>query len=294
MSDIRRENQAKRLAQQAENPRKPWIDGVVAVLSVASGLGAAYHLAKIEWAIPFGVVFLVCMTFLIGEIPWLRHGFGRGRRIGLQLAFVVMVVVASYSSVRAEYKKQHAALTLGILEPMSKPAATKPMLEIGDAGYMIDMSKVSTDEGIRFLQEERLKVEVQNGLTLISTIIRDKDDKVLVKVEKNHWEVAAPPLTMDKNYTKDTLEVKDARDRVVFKIRILPDHVQVEGEWRDDTGFGVRMAAPSRGMTRQGGMGISILRPRSEDPQGTGDALGRIEPIFQYPSSEHWGELIWK
>jgi hypothetical protein len=157
---------------------------------------------------------------------------------------------------------------------------------------MIDMSVVSPEQGIRFLQDEHLKIEVQDGVPLITTIIRDRDAKVLVKIEKNHWEVSGPPLTMDKNYTKDTLEVKDARDRVVFRARLLPDHVQVEGEWRDDTGYGVRMAAPEPGMpVRQGGMGISFLRPRSVDPQGIGDAVGRIFPIFLYPSSEHWGEF---
>jgi hypothetical protein len=298
MSNIRRENQARRL-DKAENPRKPWIDGGVIVLGIASGIGTAYHLSKIEWAIPFGVVCLACMTFLGGEIPPIRR-IRTLPRILLQIAFVVAVVVFSYSPVRAEYKKQHAALTSGIVKLESsiwrcprvpKGTATKPMLEIGDTGYMIDMSKIGDDQGVRLLQDEHLKIEVKDGVILVSTIIRDRDDKVLVKIEQNNWLASSPPLTFDKNYTGDTLEVKDARDRVVFHMRLLPDRVQVEGEWRDDTGYGVRIAKPDRGMP-PGGMGIAFLQPRSKDPKGIADAFGRIQPMFKYPSSEHWGEFV--
>lgn len=275
--------------------RKLWKAGAIAVVLTLIGLVAAYHYLKIEIAaVVFGLAILI-LGFLFPEIPIVEHYLPRFlHRLGLGLSMSVLIMAACYPIYDSERGKQHSALTIGFLIPMSAGTATKLIIEVGDAGYTIDMSKASEAAEIRFLQDEHLRLEVENGVPLVSTIIRDRDDKVLVKVEKNHWEVSGPPLTMDKNYTQDTLEVKDARDRVVFYVRILPDRAQIEGEWRDDTGFGVRMSAPEPGMVRQGGMGLSFLRPRSVDPQGIGDAVGRIQPKFLYPSAEHWGELATK
>jgi len=62
---------------EAEKPRKPWIDAGVAVIGIASGFVGAFLLARIEWAILSGVICLICVTFLIGEIPWTRHKLHR-------------------------------------------------------------------------------------------------------------------------------------------------------------------------------------------------------------------------
>ena len=297
MSDLRKQRQAKRLDRAARSrvgkaTKKLKVPAAITILTVAIGLGANYRLSKIEWAAGFWLISLVSFTYLAGKFPWVDYKLSKRWRLIFQFVLAIAVLGFLYLPVRGEYQKQHAALMTGVLEPLSRGVATKPTIEVGDAGYMIDMSTASPNEGIRLLQDEHLRIEVQDGVPLISTIIRDRDSKVLLKIERNHWEVSPPPLTMDKNYTNDRLEVKDLRDRVVFRARVLPDRVQVEGEWRDDTGFGVRISAPEPGMVRQGGMGISLLRPRSLDPQGIGDALGRIPPAFRYPSSEHWGELI--
>jgi hypothetical protein len=88
----------------------------------------------------------------------------------------------------------------------------------------------------------------------------------------------------DKNYTGDTLEVRDGRDKIVLKVRILPDRVQLEGEWHNEQGVGVRLAQTHAPLI-EGGAQIIPLQSFDDDPAIT------ITPIFKYPSSEHFGEL---
>ena len=100
MSDLRRENQEKRLVKEifklSENPRKPWIDGVVAVVGISSGLVGAYHFPKIELAIPFGLICLISVAFLLGEIPWVRRHMKLHTRLPLQSAFVVLAAAPAF------------------------------------------------------------------------------------------------------------------------------------------------------------------------------------------------------
>lgn len=115
MSELRRQKQAER-ASQGTSPKKPRIDAAIIVLGIATGLAAAYHLTKVEWAIPFGVICLLCIVYLIGEIPGVRK-LVLPRRLAVQLACLILIAAVSYPTVTAEYSRQHAALNSGLLEP---------------------------------------------------------------------------------------------------------------------------------------------------------------------------------
>jgi hypothetical protein len=69
----------------------------------------------------------------------------------------------------------------------------------------------------------------------------------------------------DKNYTDDSLEVKDGRGRVVLQVRMLPDRVEFQAEYPDgDTGL-------------------------LED--GFYSKEDGITPMFKYPSSDYWRDF---
>jgi hypothetical protein len=103
---------------------------------------------------------------------------------------------------------------------------------------------------------------------MVSTTVRDRDGNVLIKIRNNCWQTAEKPIVWDKNYTADSIEVLNREDVSVFRIRLLRDRAVVEGEWyvRDtsnQTGQRSRVFVATRNLH---------------------------EPVFLYPSSEHWGE----
>jgi hypothetical protein len=167
-----------------------------------------------------------------------------------------------------------------------------PIIEIGgDSGSkMIYVGQEnSVDFGV-FARNAGLRIERgKNGME-ISTPVLDRSGKKIASIEKNHWTVAAQPEIWDKNYTDNALEIKDSRGEVVLQLRFLPDRLQIAAEWRDQFGRGQEWAKCA----------AALDKPKTGCIIPWGDARTElqnevaIEPIFQYPSSEHLGEFIKK
>jgi hypothetical protein len=124
----------------------------------------------------------------------------------------------------------------------------------------------------------------------ISTPVLDRSGKKIASIEKNHWTVVAQPEIWDKNYTDSALEIKDSRGEVVLQLRFLPDRLQIAAEWRDQFGRAQEWAKCS----------ATPDKPKTGCIIPWGDARTElqnevpIEPIFQYPSTEHLGEFVKK
>jgi hypothetical protein len=88
---------------------------------------------------------------------------------------------------------------------------------------------------------------------------------------------------LDKNYSSDSLEILDARGLVVFQMRLLADRVDLQGEWRDEFGNGVRLL----GNEKMGGGEFGIWH----DAKGEQELMELIPMMFKYPSVNHWSEL---
>ncbi len=114
---------------------------------------------------------------------------------------------------------------------------------------------------------DRIWLKREGGEIKVSLTIHDSSDNLIVDIRDNKWEVS--PLKSscwDKNYTSDSLEVKDGRGRVVLQLRLLPDRVQLQAEWNEKSG-------------------VSSLISAAHYDQRDG-----IVPRFKYPSEDHWGE----
>jgi hypothetical protein len=180
----------------------------------------------------------------------------------------------------------------GILYPkidtlFSPKGGTKRILEFGDSGSQLMLSPDSP-AGMPFFNfwgESNLTIEIIDGRLKVSTQIRDPSGDLVAELIRNEWKVAPPPKTWDRNYTSDALEVKNVGGRVVLQVRVLPDRIQLLGEWWGSAGQGVRFAKfkePTTGQT--GGMFVPLRRNANPDEP-------HIDPIFKYPSDSHFGEL---
>ena len=129
-------------------------------------------------------------------------------------------------------------------------------------------------------QNQNIKFEVYDGKVTITTKVLDKDGKILVQIEHNHWTTPEVPQILDWNYADDALEVIGPSGRVVLQIKVLGDRFQIAGEWWDENGRGQRWVKVPYGAEM-----LILVRTNDPDEQ-------HIVPLFQYPSTRHLGKLV--
>ena len=157
-----------------------------------------------------------------------------------------------------------------------------PMVQIGATESILELLPSSQLEpSFKPFPDAEFRVEFGRQWPLVSTTVRDSKGHIIATINKNHWRVY-PPYCQEKNFTEDALEVLDSSLHVVLQLKLLPDRVQIQGEWWDNQGHGLRISRspdPKRGQATQ--LGPEIKR---------NDAL--IEPMFKYPSKQHWQEFV--
>jgi hypothetical protein len=202
------------------------------------------------------------------------------------LGCTAILVGLVYSPVRGMWRRERAAALEGDLVA-NRAVSGSAILEIGDSNtrffFAPGISRPQNPPEMQFVYDAGLKLEeTKEGLS-ISTPIRDRNGHLVVSVVRNHWTVY-PPYFSDKNYSRNTLEVLDDRGHVVFQTRLLPDRVEIQGEWYDDYGRGIQVMK-SLDPKRPGAFFTYMDRSRGVRNENV------IPPIFLYPSKDHLGEL---
>jgi hypothetical protein len=165
-------------------------------------------------------------------------------------------------------------------------------IEVGKAGatFTIEHQGEYGSLVFPFLTQSQFKIENIAGRSKVSTQITDGTGNIIVELRRNEWKVAPPPGTWDRNYTDDALEVINAQGKVVLQVKVLPDRLQLQGEWWAPTcGPNIRVQGPACGIRVLQIPGrysaqIQILPP--EQPNAY-----QIKRMFEYPSDLHLGEL---
>jgi hypothetical protein len=211
----------------------------------------------------------------------------RRRRILVTTGLSVVFAVAAWPLVRSQWREEKAAALEGDLigaGPVvddGKPHGF-PMLQTGETTFIM------TPDGVRdifpFFPDSGVRIEWgARGWPLLTTTVRDHNENLVAEVIRNHWRVY-PAYSAERNYTNDTLEVQDEAGHVVLQVRILRDRILLLGEWWDVQGNGVRIMKPAV-VTPSDGSRVVRMNPQNQHL----DEL--IQPIFEYPSKDHWGEL---
>ncbi len=199
----------------------------------------------------------------------------------LAISFVGLILPAA----RGEWREEKAAAQEGDL-PGAGMAFTDdlkrgfPMVQIGN-GTIFVMTPDGVSDIFPFFQDSGVRIEWGKRAPLLTTVVRDRNGNLVSEIKKNHWRVY-PLFCADKNYTKDALEVQDSAGHVVLQVRILPGKIQIQGEWWDTQGSGVRMM-----QLPDPKAGSQVVRMNRQNQHN--EAL--VQPMFEYPSKDHWGEL---
>jgi hypothetical protein len=211
-----------------------------------------------------GAVAIGGLTFALG---WVRQKQEAIKKVEAQ--------PPSYSG-KIEAEKSELLLS-------SKDHVVKRRMEIGDSGAVFEFTGPAGDPLFEFAKDYNLKIESVDGELKVSTKIRDPKRLLVAELIRNEWKVAPPPNSWDRNYNKDTVEVKNSSGDIVLQVRALPDRIQIQGEWWMDEVNGVRFVKDPKGsgafMTKFG----TAYRPEH--------APATIQPLFVYPSQTHLGEL---
>jgi hypothetical protein len=161
--------------------------------------------------------------------------------------------------------------------------ADKTLVGLGESSAAFDVHTPSGVDLLAIFRDSGVAVDNDGGHLSLSTEVHDAQGKLVVKVIKNHWIVNPDKsICLDKNYTADSLEVKDGRGHVVLQVRLYPEELHLQGEWFDDTGRGFEIIGKS--WNADAGM-IKMPTPVSRQAM---EEL--IPPVFEYPSSQHWAE----
>jgi len=263
------------------------IIGVISdlVLAVLFGVGPLPVLAKWGGWFLCWIGFVYIMQAVIRPIKRLS----RKTRLASIFTLAVLFLLVFRGQAISERHEEKAAALEGDLE-LKQPLFGKkgffvPIMEIGDSGtWFTWLLNSHVVEQMRPAYDSGFKIEGSETGLVVSTSVRDKDGSLLLEVIRNHWKIY-PAFCSDKNYTSDSLEVKDNRGHVVFQLSILPDKIRVQGEWYDDIGRGVQVI-------------------KSADPKMPGAFFAfedrrkgiiseqLIQPMFVYPSKDHWGEIV--
>ena len=213
------------------------------------------------------------------------------RRYCVTLVMGFLFIASLHSVIYGQWREEKAATLTGELCSFRSFWGTcytppMPIIEIADSGTKFIWGGQGPMQMGGFAHNVGLRIEQGKHGIELSTPLLDRSGRKIVNIEKNHWTVVPPPGIWDKNYTQNSLEVKDNREQVVLQIKFLPDRIQIAVEWRDQFGRGQEWSK----------CGSNKALPSCISPWGSPQTELQneqiIEPIFQYPSNEHLGEFV--
>lgn len=251
------------------------------LLTVISAIIPAIPSMPVLWRVVFGFVAWVLLWHLMSlEVKYFRR-VPRVVLFGRLACVTVWIVIALWVPIENAWKAEQAALLEGDLIGAGQilddgKTHGFPNVQIGQTTLI--MTPNGTPVVSPFFPDAGVRSEWGKISPLFSTTIRDVDGHLIATVARNHWQVY-PPYFGDKNYTKTALEIKNSAGHVVLRVRILLNAIDLQGEWWDTEGKGIRMVGSLNG---------SLVMPLGVRNQHD-EAL--IQPMFEYPSKYHWGEL---
>lgn len=258
------------------------------------GIGIAIFIGvfPVTWWIKIGLMLIAgCLAVDIAfrnprtiQLSWLK-------KTALAASGVAFLAAFGYVPIHKQYAEDNANALDGDLHGAGEVFADGksrgvPAVEIGDSESILYIAPPKPGEPVQpyFVPfpDAEFKTEYGKSGPLVSTTVRDGDGHIVATIENNHWNVYLPYCS-DKNYTDDALEILDASLHVVLQIKIYPNTVQVQGEWWDNQGKGLRIVkSPLK--SKPGG----VVLPLSQRDRKN-EVL--IKPMFRYPSKYHWGKF---
>jgi hypothetical protein len=176
-----------------------------------------------------------------------------------------------------------------------------PTIEIGTSGVILTKSKKGrfpSENGVFFakagsypldalepiLRDCDFEIESIAGQIKVSMTIRNANGDVVAEIIRNEWSVAAPPISWDRNYNPDSLEVRDNRGNIILQVTTMPGKVRMQVVFYRKNG--------NKAYLLQSFVRSDAIMSFNVVPGPGVDDLKIVPPLFKYPSKSHLGELV--
>ena len=184
----------------------------------------------------------------------------------ITIVTIALLVASAATQIYIEHqaaKKDWREKWSGKLQSPIKSKEDKPVLKLGDARLVWTGEP---NKPILQIAEEPLTISMKDRKAEVSLVIRDNNGIILAGIRDNEWFVAQPPVTLDRNFNENSLEVINAKGKVILQVQVVGEEVRLAGQFYTINGQG---------------------------PSGIGPLLGKPPSgkLFKYPSVEHPGEL---
>jgi len=209
--------------------------------------------------------FLVILTFVIALIGLMNDYLKPKKKKRMLFVLALLLLVTTVSQIYFEYQttqKEWQAKWSGRLYSKVKTQKKFPVLKLG-AAYINWAG--APNEPMLSLAGEPLTISLVDSRVEVSIVVRDKNGIVLAAIRNNEWFVAPPPVTLDRNFNENSLEIINSKGEVIFQVQVFAEQVSIAGTFYNIKGEGANNIGPSL----------------SDKPSGR---------LFKYPSSEHPGE----
>lgn len=193
------------------------------------------------------VYVLLSLAFVVGCVATITDS-ALVRRAKLMLCAAIFTVVCGagyFISYRHETTVAQARYAGNLEFPShvifsSSTKYTKRKLEIGRSRTVFFTERENMPL-FMVTEDSEILIELIDGKPRISTKVHDYNGKLVAELFRNEWKVAPPPATWDRNYSDDALEVRDDRGLIILQIKVLPDRIQLQGEFWSADGSGMRL-----------------------------------------------------
>jgi hypothetical protein len=219
----------------------------------------------IRWSLWF-VCWAVTVVLVQIHFEWPQN---TKRKIVVVIIAIVLFGASFQSLARTQWRKEKSEALRGELVAVDDDrdhSSEPPVIQVGDSLVTFTWTGDASDPTFFNANGDKIRLRRVGNKLLFSTTIKDLHDNLIVEIKDNHWHVSPEKSSCwDKNYTDDSLEVKDGRGRVVLQVRVLPNKIKLQAEW------------PL--------MDSSLVQQHKYTKEDG------IIPRFKYPSDDYWGEL---
>jgi len=166
---------------------------------------------------------------------------------------------------------------------LSARHAVYPELEFGDSDAVFSVREPGTP-AFEFFKNSHLTVLTDKGRVKVSTTVYDFKGRLVAELVDNEWQVNKK-ASFDRNFTDDSLEVRDSNGDIILQVRFIEGRVQLQGKLYGPNGKGV---AIYRGVRANGSPSGILETTGTKHPR----LMAQIVPMFRYPSESHLGERL--
>lgn len=197
------------------------------------------------------------------------------------LIFIISIVVLAasiVSEIRSQIEERYKR-NEGVIESPIDATMHPRVLAIGETKFLFMSDSYYIGN---LFDSVDLNIWIASNKLYISTTVTDETGNIIARIIANEWQ-RNPNNSFDKNFNDNTIEILDNQGNVVLQAQLKGDEVQFAGFFVKKNNWTVELYPGSNG----NGAIIESWPLNKLQPH-------HIDPIFNYPSKLHPGEMIKK